>query len=511
MKLVVSALDARARRRRATLGKLEVELENLEMGSPSSPELDATDALERLHNDAVGPLNVIKLQGQEEGTVDEPYDPTELPAVAKAETACRAAMKAARALDRLRSEAPRDAQKDAAALDAKRVAEDAIAKARKSNGDDAEASIDEATQAVSKAADAASTAATAADDAASMRTKARREARAALEAHVNNAVEAVLAAVAADHKAHVTHEKAREKAAARLEERAALAQRLFRIEDSLNKRAARADCVDELQHARACGAVAAQAIASAAEEGVLEGALAAADAFEDAASAHAAACTALLEAASRNEACDRLQGRLSQADTATAATRDAARRDGFGEDVDTAVKTAARALNHAVVVLRAAREGSDVADARRAVADAIAAAAELREKAAALRLDVGRRRADAARRKAADELSQLQEDETAASARALDFYSELAKPGRYEPIAFESDARAEPAEEAIVCYALAALAVDASKLPTGVDASRRERHLSPDAFRAAFGVGATAFRAWPKWRQALAKRNVGLY
>ena len=162
-------------------------------------------------------------------------------------------------------------------------------------------------------------------------------------------------------------------------------------------------------------------------------------------------------------------------------------------------------------MLKAAREGGDVADARRAVADAIAAAAELREKAAALRLDVGRRRADAARRKVAEELSQHEEDEAASSARALDFYEKLAKPGRYSPIAFESDARAEPAEEAIVCYALAALAVDASKLPKGVDASRRERHLSPDAFRAAFGVGATAFGAWPKWRQALAKRKVGLY
>ena len=509
MKLVVSALDARSKRRRATLARLAVELDHLDLGSPSSPALDATEALERLHNDAVGPLNAIKLQGQESGTVDNPYDPQELPAVAKAEAACRAAMKASRALDRLRSEAPRDAQKDAAALDAKRVAEDAVAKAQKSNGDDAEASIDEATQAVSKAADAAATAATAADDAALMRTKARREARAALEAHVNNAVEAVLAAVAADHKAHVRHEKAREKAAAHLEERAALAQRLFRIEDSLNKRAARADAIEELQHARACGAVAAQAI-HAAEDGPIDGALAAADAFEDAASAHAKACTALLEEASRNEACDRLQGRLSKADTDTASTRDAARRDGLGEDVDTAVKSAARALNHAVVMLKAARDGNDVADARRAVADAIGAAADLSQKAAALRLDGGRRRADAARRKAAEELSQHEKDEAASSTRALDFYEKLAKPGRYEPIAFESDAP-KPAEEAIVCYALAALAVDASKLPKGVDASRRERHLSPDAFRAAFGVGATAFRAWPKWRQALAKRKVGLY
>ena len=114
--------------------------------------------------------------------------------------------------------------------------------------------------------------------------------------------------------------------------------------------------------------------------------------------------------------------------------------------MDTAVKQAARALNHAVVMLKAAREGGDVADARRAVADAIAAAAELREKAAALRLDGGRRRADAARRKVTEELSQHEKDEAASTERALDFYEKLAKPGRYEPIAFESDARAEPAE-----------------------------------------------------------------
>ena len=105
----------------------------------------------------------------------------------------------------------------------------------------------------------------------------------------------------------------------------------------------------------------------------------------------------------------------------------------------------------------------------------------------------------------------MQEDETAAWVRARDFYEAASKPGRYEPIAFESDTRDKPAEEAVACYALAALAVDASKLPKGVDAARRERHLSPDAFRAAFGVGATAFSAWPKWRQALAKRKVGLY
>merc|ERR1712138_46982 len=110
MKLVVSALDARSKRRRAALAKLETDLDHFDLGSPSSPEVDATEALERLHNDAVGPLNVIKLQGQEEGTVDDPYDPAELPAVAKAGEA---------------------------------------------DGDDAETLMEEATQAVSKAADAA--------------------------------------------------------------------------------------------------------------------------------------------------------------------------------------------------------------------------------------------------------------------------------------------------------------------------------------------------------------------
>ena len=176
------------------------------------------------------------------------------------------------------------------------------------------------------------------------------------------------------------------------------------------------------------------------------------------------------------------------------------------QDKTVPVPGAARSVSQSVFRPTAFKRGGALQRRR-----AIAAAGELSQKAAALRLDVGRRRADAARRKVADELAQLEEDETAASARALDFYEKLARPGRYEPIAFESDTVKPAAEEAIVCYALAALTVDASKLPKGVDASRRERHLSPDAFRAAFGVGATAFSAWPKWRQALAKRKVGLY
>ena len=95
-KLVVSALDARSKRRRAALAKLEVELDNLEMGSPSSPAVDATDALERLHNDAVGPLNAVKLQGQELALSTTRMTPRNSQPSRKRIAACRAAMKASR-------------------------------------------------------------------------------------------------------------------------------------------------------------------------------------------------------------------------------------------------------------------------------------------------------------------------------------------------------------------------------------------------------------------------------
>lgn len=48
-------------------------------------------------------------------------------------------------------------------------------------------------------------------------------------------------------------------------------------------------------------------------------------------------------------------------------------------------------------------------------------------------------------------------------------------------------------------------------LPGDVDPSRRERHLSEDDFRATFGVGLSAFEAWPKWKQSAAKKKAGLY
>ena len=93
-----------------------------------------------------------------------------------------------------------------------------------------------------------------------------------------------------------------------------------------------------------------------------------------------------------------------------------------------------------------------MADARRAVADAIAAAAELREKAAALRLDVGRRRADAARRQVAEELAQLQEDETASSERALDFYVEAREAGPLRADRVRVGRGTSPPRKPVVCY-----------------------------------------------------------
>ena len=518
MKLVVAALDARAKRCRAALAKHAVDLEGLDPGTPASSTIDATGELERLQADAVRPLNAVKLQGAEEGTVDLPYDPKELPAIAKADAACRAAMKAARALDRLRTAAPRDAKLDASALEAKSAALDAISSARKADGDDAETVVTEAGRMVALAADKAAAAATAAEAAAVARSRERRTAHAALVEAVGGADAAVEQAINADQKAIEKRETVRQAAAAQLDERAALAQRLVRIEDSLNKRAGRdndGQASSELQQARKCGAVAAQA-ASAADDGPIDGALAAADAFEDAATVHATRVDRIFEEAARSEACERLQARLRKADTETAATRDAARRDGFSDDVDEQIESAARALNAAAAAIRGARGGGDVSDARRSVTDAIVAAAELRDQAAAMRDDLGRRRADAARRKAADELAQFEKDENAASTRAAEFYDALnrkllQKTGRYEPLVFASQTQLRHGEAEVLCYALAELAVAADQLPPGVDASRREQHLSPGAFRAAFGVGATAFDAWPKWRQALAKRQVGLY
>ena len=75
----------------------------------------------------VAPLNAIKNQGKNEGTVDNPFDPEELPEVAAADKACRTAMRFMRKLDRLRGNFdPRDSEADATAASTKNAATAAL-------------------------------------------------------------------------------------------------------------------------------------------------------------------------------------------------------------------------------------------------------------------------------------------------------------------------------------------------------------------------------------------------
>ena len=96
-------------------------------GRPSNIEKDFQAFKERLNSKAVAPLNAIKNQGKEEGTVDRPFDPEELPEVAAADKACRTAMRFMRKLDRLRGNFdPRDSEADATAASTKLAATAAL-------------------------------------------------------------------------------------------------------------------------------------------------------------------------------------------------------------------------------------------------------------------------------------------------------------------------------------------------------------------------------------------------
>ena len=104
----------------AAIAALKSELDNACMahnfspkraGRPSNIEKDFQAFKERLNTKAVAPLNAIKNQGKNEGTVDNPFDPEELPEVAAADKACRTAMRFMRKLDRLRGNFdPRDSE-----------------------------------------------------------------------------------------------------------------------------------------------------------------------------------------------------------------------------------------------------------------------------------------------------------------------------------------------------------------------------------------------------------------
>ena len=71
-----------------------------------------------------------------------------------------------------------------------------------------------------------------------------------------------------------------------------------------------------------------------------------------------------------------------------------------------------------------------------------------------------------------------------------------------------------PRPKSIECdqeyFPLAALQGPPESLPTGVDARRREVHLSDTVFEETFGLSRAAFEALPKWRQQKLKKESSL-
>ena len=165
-------------------------------GRPSNIEKDFQAFKERLNSKAVAPLNAIKNQGKEEGTVDRPFDPEELPEVAAADKACRTAMRFMRKLDRLRGNFdPRDSEADATAASTKNAATAALeACAAGAPLDAARAAVDAARSAYGLAAQAATANSVA-------RKSAERDACDGLREAIEAAVTAVQAALAAHKKA----------------------------------------------------------------------------------------------------------------------------------------------------------------------------------------------------------------------------------------------------------------------------------------------------------------------
>ena len=165
-------------------------------GRPSNIEKDFQAFKERLNTKAVAPLNAIKNQGKEEGTVDRPFDPEELPEVAAADKACRTAMRFMRKLDRLRGNFdPRDSEADATAASTKLAATAALeACAAGAPLDAARAAVDAARSAYGLAAQAATANSVA-------RKSAERDACEGLSEAIEAAVTAVQAALAAHKKA----------------------------------------------------------------------------------------------------------------------------------------------------------------------------------------------------------------------------------------------------------------------------------------------------------------------
>ncbi|KAH8052956.1 hypothetical protein JL721_10776 [Aureococcus anophagefferens] len=123
VKLIDALIAARERREDAALGALAKDWDACaalgEDEAPAPSDLDARYLLlrDRLARDAAEPLSGVKRGGTEEGFLERPFDPAELPEVQAADDATRKAFRALRAVDKLRASAARSAR-PAADLDA---------------------------------------------------------------------------------------------------------------------------------------------------------------------------------------------------------------------------------------------------------------------------------------------------------------------------------------------------------------------------------------------------------
>ena len=73
------------------------------------------------------------------------------------------------------------------------------------------------------------------------------------------------------------------------------------------------------------------------------------------------------------------------------------------------------------------------------------------------------------------------------------------------------EAVAEEADAAEIAYGFRRLAGLGHGWPKGVDPTCREEWLSPTEFEAVFGMTFQQFKALPRWRKAMMKREVLLF
>ena len=461
VKLIDALIAARERREDAALGALAKDWDACaalgEDEAPAPSDLDARYLLlrDRLARDAAEPLSGVKRGGTEEGSLERPFDPAELPEVRAADDATRKAFRALRAVDKLRASAfsPRDPALDDALAGHKAAAKKSIAEgeaAKRSDGPRGEAARTDAAAALEAVRDVAARGDAAARNNAAARRDAERAALADAAAAVDGAVAAAAAAVDAHARAaEAAAVAAAEAAAARRREAAAAAEAEERAALEAAERAALAADLDAADAAlggaadggdpeglaavHALRAAAVAALDAAAGDGARNGAAKdAVEAFGAAARAHAAEAVAAARRKAAAAECDRLAGVLA-AGAATAAARDRAAKAGVADEPEfaAAAKIADAARDAAAAAVDAARGAAGdaaaelLAAARAAVDAATDAAASLGAAVADAARAARKRRAAEGRRREAELLARLADEEAAARRRAEEFYAAL--------------------------------------------------------------------------------------